>query len=150
MNLILWRHAEAEDTARGGDLARPLTARGRAQAARIAAWLRPDCLPTRACWQARRDAARKPSPRWPPTSARSQRSAREPAPRHCCRPQAEQGADATVLVVVHQPTIGAAAALAMGARGASWHVDKGAVWWLVRGSGGAVRLRAVQSPDDLP
>src|SRR5205085_11789426 len=41
MDLILWRHAEAEDEARGGDLARALTLRGRAQAERMAAWLGP-------------------------------------------------------------------------------------------------------------
>jgi len=39
MDLLLWRHAEAEDTAPGGDLGRALTARGRAQAERVAAWL---------------------------------------------------------------------------------------------------------------
>ena len=39
MDLLLWRHAEAEDAGRGGDLARALTARGREQAERVAAWL---------------------------------------------------------------------------------------------------------------
>jgi phosphohistidine phosphatase len=55
----------------------------------------------------------------------------------------------TVLVVGHQPTIGQAAALAMGAVGASWQVKKAAVWWLKSGNGGAIRVHAVQSPDDL-
>ena len=40
MDLILWRHAEAEEAEDGGDdLARPLTPRGEKQAARMAAWL---------------------------------------------------------------------------------------------------------------
>ena len=40
MDLILWRHAEAEDAAEGqGDLDRVLTSRGEKQAARMAAWL---------------------------------------------------------------------------------------------------------------
>src|SRR4051812_639641 len=40
MDLILWRHAEAEDDAPGGDdLQRALTPRGEKQAARMAAWL---------------------------------------------------------------------------------------------------------------
>ncbi|MEZ5719744.1 MAG: histidine phosphatase family protein, partial [Burkholderiaceae bacterium] len=40
MDLILWRHAEAEvGTEHMNDLARPLTARGEKQAARMAAWL---------------------------------------------------------------------------------------------------------------
>ncbi|MEO7547467.1 MAG: histidine phosphatase family protein, partial [Ramlibacter sp.] len=40
MDLILWRHAEAEDAPEGGDdLDRALTSRGEKQAARVAAWL---------------------------------------------------------------------------------------------------------------
>ncbi|MCX7742520.1 MAG: histidine phosphatase family protein, partial [Tepidimonas sp.] len=44
MDLILWRHAEAEDldeTDEGGgdDLSRRLTPKGEKQAARMAAWL---------------------------------------------------------------------------------------------------------------
>jgi len=44
MDLILWRHAEAEDLHEGGpqegsDLHRSLTSRGEKQAARMAAWL---------------------------------------------------------------------------------------------------------------
>src|SRR5438132_2633505 len=39
MDLILWRHAEAE--AGGPDSARKLTERGQEQARRIAAWLKP-------------------------------------------------------------------------------------------------------------
>jgi phosphohistidine phosphatase len=39
MNLILWRHAEAEDIA-PSDLARQLTVRGRKQAQAVAKWLR--------------------------------------------------------------------------------------------------------------
>ena len=41
MELILWRHAEAEDANAQGDFARALTKRGRKQAERIAGWLRP-------------------------------------------------------------------------------------------------------------
>src|SRR5687767_8814 len=41
MELILWRHAEAEDPGPKGDLARSLTKRGRKQAERMAGWLRP-------------------------------------------------------------------------------------------------------------
>ena len=41
MELILWRHAEAEDPGPGGDFVRSLTKRGRKQADRMAAWLKP-------------------------------------------------------------------------------------------------------------
>ena len=40
MDLILWRHAEAEDVRHGGsDLDRGLTAKGERQAKRMACWL---------------------------------------------------------------------------------------------------------------
>lgn len=40
MDLILWRHAEAEVAEQGGDdLSRPLTKKGERQASRMAAWL---------------------------------------------------------------------------------------------------------------
>ena len=39
MDLILWRHADAEDGS--PDSARQLTERGRDQARRVAAWLKP-------------------------------------------------------------------------------------------------------------
>ena len=41
MDLILWRHADAEDVGSQGDAARNLTKKGRKQAERIAEWLRP-------------------------------------------------------------------------------------------------------------
>src|SRR5690349_25165193 len=41
MELILWRHAEAEDPGPKGDFARELTKKGRKQAERMAEWLRP-------------------------------------------------------------------------------------------------------------
>lgn len=40
MDLILWRHAEAEELGEGmDDLTRALTPRGEKQAAKVAAWL---------------------------------------------------------------------------------------------------------------
>ena len=41
MELILWRHADAEDPGPKGDLARELTRKGRKQADIMAQWLRP-------------------------------------------------------------------------------------------------------------
>ncbi|OZA50370.1 MAG: hypothetical protein B7X81_01395 [Hydrogenophilales bacterium 17-61-76] len=43
MDLILWRHAEAEDTS--PDMERKLTGRGRKQASRMADWLNPRLPP---------------------------------------------------------------------------------------------------------
>lgn len=69
MNLILWRHAEAEDVAttlrmhRSTDLQRELTQRGHKQADKMAAWLRPACPKTRWCWPAPRSARSRPPAR---------------------------------------------------------------------------------------
>ena len=149
MELILWRHADAEGAARGGDLARPLTPRGRTQAERVAAWLSSRLPPSTRILSS-------PALRCQETAAALGRGASTVA---ALGPGA--GADAllaaagwpgaagTVLVVAHQPTLGEAAARALGAPGAAWHVDKGAVWWLSSDARGSIRLRAVQSPDDL-
>jgi phosphohistidine phosphatase len=149
MNLILWRHAEAEDADRGGDLARALTGRGRAQAERMAAWLAPR-LP------ATTRIVASPALRCQETAAALGRTiATVAAIGPDATPETLLGATGwpdgseTVVVVGHQPTIGQAAALAMGVAGASWQVKKGAVWWLKSGKGETVRLHAVRSPDDL-
>ena len=57
---------------------------------------------------------------------------------------------ATVIVVGHQPTLGAVAALALTGRAMPWSVKKGALWWLERRERDAATvLRAVISPDLL-
>jgi phosphohistidine phosphatase len=149
MDLLLWRHAEAEDAGRGNDLERALTARGRAQAERVAAWLAerlPDdarilVSPAKRCQQTVAPLGRKAATVaaiGPGASAEALLAA-----------AGWPNGDDTVVVVGHQPTIGEAAALAMGAAGADWQVKKGAVWWLKRGKSGAVRIHAVQSPEEL-
>jgi len=149
MDLILWRHAEAEDAGRGGDLARALTARGRTQAERMAAWLAPRLAddaqvlvsPARRCQQTVAPLGRTVST----VAAIAPGATADMLLVAAGWP----GGDGTVLVVGHQPTIGQAAALAMGVADAEWQVKKGAVWWLKRGKGGTVRIHAVQSADDL-
>ncbi len=53
-----------------------------------------------------------------------------------------------VVVVGHQPTLGAAAALALTGSAQQWSVKKGAIWWLeLRERDHVAVLRAVLSPD---
>jgi phosphohistidine phosphatase len=149
MDLLLWRHAEAEDAGRGGDLERALTARGRAQAERVAAWLAerlPDdarvlVSPAKRCQQTVAPLGRKATT----VAAIAPGATAEALLAAAGWPDA----DDTVVVVGHQPTIGEAAALAMGAGDTEWQVKKGALWWLKRGKSGTVRIHAVQSPDEL-
>lgn len=128
MELILWRHAEAAEG--GADLDRPLTARGRRQARRMAQWLEPR-LP--------QDLRILVSP------ARRALETAHALGRPCeqldaIAPGADAGAliaaagwpgaDRPALLVGHQPTLGEAAALLLGGREAAWRFAKGAVWWL--------------------
>jgi len=148
MELVLWRHAEAEDGM--PDAARVLTPKGRKQARAIAKWLRKR-LPG--------DCRVVASP-----AARAQETAAALDLPFATSTEIDVGASAaavlaaagwpagggTVLVVGHQPTLGRAAALALTGRAADWPVKKGAVWWLARrarGGDAEVVLRAVLGPD---
>ncbi|MDO8372948.1 MAG: histidine phosphatase family protein, partial [Polaromonas sp.] len=134
MDLILWRHAEAEESpadAQGGnDLERSLTPRGEKQAARMAAWLdrqlperaRILVSPARRCEQTALALGRK------------------------YKIRAELGPDAPpsqllelvqwpvnklpILVIGHQPTLGQTIAQLLGLQESDCAVKKGALWWL--------------------
>ena len=150
MELILWRHADAEDGLL--DAERKLTAKGIRQAEHMAAWLRKR-LPE--------DAVVLASP-----AKRAQQTARaltgsfetRPELSIATTPQAVlKAADwprgaGTVVVVGHQPTLGQVAALLLGGRAAEWSIKKGAVWWFThraRHGKSETLLRAVVPPEFL-
>ena len=131
MDLILWRHAEAEEPEEGqGDLERALTPRGEKQAARVAAWLdrqlpegtRVLCSPARRCEQTVLALGRKYKVRdelAPDASADDiLEAAQWPNARH------------PMLIVGHQPVLGETIGRLLGVDGGSCAVRKGAVWWL--------------------
>jgi phosphohistidine phosphatase len=147
MDLLLWRHADAEPGAR--DLERNLTAKGSQQAKRVAEWLRQ--------W-APRDARILVSPaqRARQTAEALTKSFTTDAtlapgadPRRVLAAAGWPDADGAVLVVGHQPTLGRVAALALTGTAAEWSLQKASVWWLSRRDDTRVRLRAVVSPDLL-
>lgn len=130
MDLILWRHAEAEDWSEGcDDLARPLTSRGEKQAKRMAAWLdrqlpegtRILCSPAQRCEQTALALGRKYKLR------------PELAPDASVETLLEAAgwphSKAVVLLIGHQPTLGQAVARLMGLKQDSCAVRKGAAWW---------------------
>lgn len=143
MELILWRHADAEEGA--DDMARRLTRKGEKQAAAMAKWLRAH-LPE--------DYTVLASP-----AVRAQETAEAlgaevitektlaPGASAAAIVKAVQKHEGLVIVVGHQPDLGRAAAqLVAGAR-TDWSIRKGAIWWL---SGEApARIEAVVSPDLL-
>jgi phosphohistidine phosphatase len=148
MELILWRHADAEEG--GQDRNRKLTAKGLRQAKRMAAWLEAR-LP--------QDAVILASP-----ARRAQQTAAALTEKFKTVDALAVGAAAadvlkaagwpdrsgTVVIVGHQPTLGQAAALAVTGKAADWSIKKGAVWWLAsrdRETGARVYVRAVISAD---
>jgi phosphohistidine phosphatase len=150
MDLILWRHAEAEDApAGGGDLARRLTPRGEKQAQRVAAWLQrhlPDearvlCSPARRCEQTAKALGRpfQTAPSLAPGAA----------PDELLDAAGWPGASHPVLLVGHQPTLGAVVARLVGMDAQACAVRKGGVWWLRTRArdGRETVVIAVQSPE---
>jgi phosphohistidine phosphatase len=153
MDLILWRHAEAEDEAEGGDdLKRSLTARGEKQAARMGPWLdrqlpegaRVLCSPALRCEQTVLALGRKYKIR------------QELAPGATAAdllglaqwPSAKQA----VLLVGHQPVLGETIAQLLHFEQGTCPVRKGAVWWLrsrERDGDEQTVLIAVQYPNAL-
>jgi phosphohistidine phosphatase len=156
MDLILWRHAEAEEQAGdaqgGSDLERSLTPRGEKQAARMVVWLdrqlperaRILVSPARRCEQTALALGRK------------------------FKIRAELGPDALptqllelvqwpinklpILVIGHQPVLGQTIAHLLGLQDNDCAVKKGAVWWLrtrEREGGSQTVVVTVQSPEVL-
>lgn len=148
MDLILWRHADAEDGF--PDRGRKLTAKGEKQAAQMAAWLR-QRLP--------KDARVISSP-----ARRAQQTAQALTANYETLADVDVGVDAvlllnavgwpdasgTVVVVGHQPSLGRVAALLLMGSEEDWSVKKGGVWWFtnrVRDERRSVVLRAVLGAD---
>ena len=148
MDLILWRHAEAEDGA--PDHARELTAKGFKQAGKVAAFLNqhlPDdhrILVSPATRTQQTIAALTSHFTLAPTIAPG---ASAEAVLHAAR---WPDAGGTVLVVGHQPTLGEVAARLLGCRDATLSIKKGAIWWFSQREGSShVTLRLVITPDFL-
>ena len=150
MDLILWRHAEAEEG--GADLERELTAKGRKQAERVASWLQ-QRLPAKFLVVS--------SP-----AARARQTAEALAPKFKTAPQIAPGAqvadilkaanwpdhNGAVVLIGHQPDLGRAVAFLLSGAAAEWSIKKGGLWWLsnrVRNEEAQVVARAVVSPDLL-
>jgi len=153
MDLILWRHAEAEVIAPGqDDLQRALTPKGERQARRMAAWLnhrlaattRILVSPALRCRQTAEALGREVrivpalAPDAPLTAlVEASRWPRSAEP---------------VLICGHQPTLGQLAAQLLAGVEQDWALKKGAVWWLrwrQRDGEPEVTLHAVQGPDAL-
>ncbi|HYP70293.1 MAG TPA: histidine phosphatase family protein [Variovorax sp.] len=131
MDLIFWRHAEAEDWTEGcDDMARSLTLRGEKQAKRMANWLdrqlpegtRIICSPARRCEQTVLALGRKYKLR--------PELAPDTTPDALLSVAGWPQGKSVVLLVGHQPSLGQSIALLLGMQQDSCPVRKGALWWI--------------------
>ncbi len=149
MDLILWRHAEAEDGV--PDLGRRLTAKGHRQAEKMGIWLR-ERLPTK-------DVLVLCSP-----AERCQQTACAFTKEFTTLKEIAPGASyqillkatgwpnhhGAVVLVNHQPTLGELAACLLCNEARSWSIKKGAIWWLrQRDNETQALLKAALSPEML-
>lgn len=146
MELILWRHAQAEDPLPDqDDLARALTGKGRKQAKAMARWLHArlpadtrilvsPALRTRQT----ADALELPYTVVPALAPDAAPAALLHAAGWPAHPE-------PVLIVGHQPTLGLLAARLLCGREQPWSVKKGAVWWLRAESNGASLVSALSA-----
>jgi len=150
MDLILWRHAEAEEGS--PDLSRELTPKGIKQAEKVASFLSAHLSD---------DYRVLASP-----SVRTQQTAAALTDHFTLAPTISPGATAqavlqaarwpdeggTVVVVGHQPTLGEVAAQLLGCDDSSLSIKKGGVWWFtrrIRENSSQITLRLVITPDFL-
>lgn len=160
MDLILWRHAEAQElnldiepqALARLDMSRALTGRGQKHAARVAAWLDRQLT----------DTARilvSPALRCEQTAlnlGRKFKTCEQLGPQGCAQDLLELSqwpeSKTTVVVIGHQPTLGHVAAQLLGLTNADLSVRKGGLWWLRhrrREGKSQTLLLTVQTPDLL-
>lgn len=148
MDLILWRHADAEDGI--PDIGRMLTPKGEKQAQQMAQWLK-SRLPEKFRLIA--------SP-----AKRAQQTAQALSNTFETDKSISPGADAisvlvaagwpgakgAVVIVGHQPTLARVAAFLLAGEEADWSMKKGSIWWLsnrIRQDEEQTILRVMMSPE---
>ncbi len=151
MDLILWRHADAEDGIGIDDAQRTLTRKGLRQAERMSAWLLPRL---EGDWRVLVSPA-----------VRARQTLEALGLEGQVTPEVGTGSDEgrllhaagwpdaeRVLVVGHQPTLGRVAARLMGGGVGDVAVRKGAAWWFatrLREGKAETVLKAVMNPEML-
>ena len=149
MDLIVWRHAEAEDGV--PDLERRLTAKGRKQAERVAQWLL-QRLPARFAVIASPAARAQQTAEALGVPVKTDRSlAPGAAPAAIVKACGWPSYKGAAVVIGHQPDLGRALAELLGAQG-GLSIKKGGLWWIsnrVRDEKDQVVVRSVVSPDLL-
>ncbi len=154
MQMILWRHAEADDDA-VSDHVRNLTQRGKKQAAHMSAWLHGQLQDEIVDWL----VVASPANRAQQTAAALglpittvPKIAPDAAPEEIFAAAKWPTNARNVIVVGHQPTLGMAAARLINGIDGYVSVKKGAMWWFeARSRDGSTQtvLKAMATPDTV-
>jgi phosphohistidine phosphatase len=148
MDLILWRHAEAPPGY--PDAERPLSAEGRRQAEAMAAWLKPRLPAGLTLYVSPALRAQETARTLSASFGTEDAVGTAATPEQILQKAGWPYGDETVVVVGHQPTLGAAAALALTGRAYPWALSPGSLWWLARKAQGTETVvRAVVTPELL-
>ena len=152
MELILWRHADAEDANGKPDTERRLTKKGRRQAERMAGWLRPRLTHE---WRILASPARRALETVEPLGMEFEESPAvglSATPHSILQAAGWPHGKEPILVVGHQPTLGQVVAMLLEGSAGDVAVKKGAIWWFVtREREGEIQtlLQTVMNPDEL-
>ncbi len=152
MQLILWRHAEAEDANGKDDTARALTKKGHRQAERMAKWLKPRLAGD---WRILVSPSQRTLQTVEPLNrdyATENAVAPGASAKDVLKAAGWPGNSRDVVGVGHQPTLGEVAAMLLLEEDGGIAIRKGAIWWFEsRAAAGKMNavLKAVLSPDLL-
>ncbi len=150
IDLLLWRHAEAEDGA--DDLARPLTDAGHGQARRVAEWLEAHAPKGLMLLSSPAKRAQQTLRHWRDTFEIEPRLAPGAAVSTVLDVLGWPAPTRSLLITGHQPWIGQTAAYLLTEAPLPWSFARASLWWFrVRPHHPRpVQLRAVVHPDWAP
>lgn len=152
MELILWRHADAEPGE--PDLDRKLTTKGEKQARRVAEWLHTRLPQSAKIYVSPARRAQQTAQALAEISPHKVRTLDVLAPG-ATTAEVIAAADwpnskAAIVIVGHQPTLGLVASQLLSGQALDWSLKKGGLWWLSRSEHDGEEqtvLRAVINPD---
>jgi len=155
MDLLLWRHAEAEDG--GPDLARKLTAKGEKQSRRVAQWLNDRLTGSARVLTSPALRAQQTARALTELSNRKLKVLQQLAPGasvdEFLRAVDWPHARGAVLAVGHQPMLGLVASKLLTGIEQPWAIKKGGLWWFSsrtdEGESSSLLLIAAISPSLL-
>lgn len=151
MDLLLWRHAEAEEGEI--DLQRRLTGRGEKQARAMGQWLKANQPKKLRILVSPAVRTQQTAQALDQPFETHRKLGTEACVSDLIAASGWPGAGGSVLIISHQPALGRMASLLLSGQEANWTIKKGALWWFtnrVRAGETQTVLRAVIPPDLLP